>query len=270
MRKLLSVTLILILFSTFFGGCKKDKGNPPLLPPAESMKIDFSNFDTQKKSAKAFSDLKGTENSNWEFAAVAAGTWNVIIGTTLFVPVRAFQLAIDQTPGYVSDKNWQWSYNANVAGTVYKARLTGQIRTSDVEWKMYITKEGAFTDFLWFEGTSKLDGTGGQWTLYESNASPTALIQIDWTKSGTSIGKITYTYVKDNSFKTSYIEYGLVANPVKNLDAYYKIHYFNVKFIDVDIEWSRSEHKGRVKSIDYLGDSEWHYWDANKVNSLPF
>ena len=59
-----------------------------------------------------------------------------------------------------------------MAGSTYTARLTGQIRTSDVAWKMYITKEGTggFPEFVWFEGTSKLDGTGGQWILNQSSA----------------------------------------------------------------------------------------------------
>jgi hypothetical protein len=265
MKKLLSLFLILVLLSPFFASCKKDKGDPPVLPPAESMKIDFSNFDSQKKSALSVPDLKGTENSSWEFAAFAAGTWQIIIGTTLYVPVASFQLAIDKTPTYVSEKNWQWSYSATIAGVVYKARLTGQIRSTDVEWKMYITKEGSYTDFLWFDGTSLLDGTGGTWTLYESNVSPTALIKIDWTKTGTTIGKIKYSYVKNGVFKDSYIEYGLTT---ATLNAYYKIHYYNgAKFSDLDVEWSTTQHNGRVKSIDYLGDNEWHYWDANRVNT---
>jgi hypothetical protein len=41
MKKLLSLSLLLLII---FAGCKKDQGDPPLLPPAESMLIDFSNF----------------------------------------------------------------------------------------------------------------------------------------------------------------------------------------------------------------------------------
>jgi hypothetical protein len=267
MKKLLFLTLILILSVGFYTGCKKnDKGSPPVLPPQGSMSIDFSNFTTQKKAAEPISVQKGTETSNWDFAATVAGVWKLIINTTLIIPVTSFKLAIDQNPVYLSDKTWQWSYNVTVVSDVYKARLTGQIRTSDVLWQMYITKEGTggFTDFLWFEGTSKLDGTGGQWILYQSTASPVAMLQIDWTKTNNSIGTITYTYVKDDPFKNSYIEYGLTTN---TLDAYYTINYFNnLKFSDVNVEWSTTTHNGRVKSIDYLGDDNWYCWDENKIN----
>jgi hypothetical protein len=270
MKKILSFGLILLLTSVFFAGCKKDKGNPPVLPPQESMNIDFSNFDTQKKSDEAVSIQKGIENSNWEFAAGVASVWKLVINTTLIVPVTSFKLATDQVPVYLSENNWQWSYNLTVATVTYKARLTGEIRTSDVAWKMYIAREGtgSFPEFVWFEGTSKLDGTGGQWILNQSSASPTAILQIDWTKTDTSVGSIKYTYVKNaDPFKTSYIEYGLTTG---TLNAYYTIHYYNstiVKFSDVNVEWNTTTHNGRVKCLDYLGDTSWHCWDANKINS---
>lgn len=268
MKKLLSLGLILILTSGFFPACKKDKGNPPVLPPQESMFIDFSNFETQTKSSGQLSSLKGTENSNFDFAATVAIMWKLVINSTLAVPVAAFKAATDQTPVYVSDKNWQWSYSVLVATVAYNARLTGQIGTDKVTWKMYITKEGTggFNDFLWFEGTSNLDGTGGQWILYESPSAATALLQIDWTKTGTSVGMVKYTFVKNTTFNTSYIEYGLTTN---SLNAYYTIHYFNgVKFSDVNVEWNTTTHNGRVKCLDYLGTLNWYCWDANKINTV--
>jgi hypothetical protein len=268
MKKNIALFLILTLSSGFFTGCKKDKGDPPVLPPKESMAIDFSNFSIAKKSADVISFTKGTANSNWEYAATVAGIWKIIINTTLAVPVTAFETAISQTPAYLATKTWQWSYTVTFLTVNYKARLTGQIRTNDVQWKMYITREGTggFAEFVWFEGTSKLDGTGGQWILYQSAAAPDAILQIDWTKSGTSIGTVKYTYIKNDSFKNSYIEYGLTSNA---LDAYYNIHYYNgVKFSDVNVEWNTTTHNGHVKSLDYLGDTNWYCWDANRINVI--
>ncbi|HLN56358.1 MAG TPA: hypothetical protein VK207_10210 [Bacteroidales bacterium] len=262
MKKLMTLCLITIFL---FAGCKKDKGDPPVLPPEESMIIDFSNFDTQKKSAD-FSGFKGTENSSWEFSAISAATWKLIVFGTLAVPVTSFQMVIDQTPEYVSGKTWQWSYTATIAQATYKARLTGQIMDSEVQWKMYITKDGTggFNDFLWFEGTSAFDGKSGSWTLYNSNVNNVAILKIDWEKPAADQGKIKYTYVKNDPFKDSFIEYGLKTT---SLNAYYTIHYWNgAKFSDVNIEWSTKTHNGRIKSLDYLGDDQWHCWDANRVN----
>lgn len=264
MKKLLTLSLLLAFM---FAGCKKDKGDPPVLPPETSMVIDFSNFDGAKKSAELPS-FKGTENSSWEFAAIAAGTWKLIMAGTLLVPVTTFQLVIDQQPEYVSDKTWQWSYSTTIAQVQYKARLTGQIGDANVIWKMYVTKEGAggFTDFLWFEGTSAFDGKSGKWTLNMSNANPVPVLEIDWAVTGNNLGSIAYTYVKNDDFKTSYIRYEL--KETTPLNAFFTIHYWNgAKFSDVNVEWSTTTHAGRVKSIDYLVDDQWHCWDANRVNT---
>jgi hypothetical protein len=268
MKKILSFVFVIIVSTGFFAGCKKDKGDPPTLPPTESMTVDFTNFITAKKSLELLPSEKGNANSNWAFAATVAGVWKIIINTTLAVPVLAFQTAIGKTPAYVSTKNWEWSYTFNYSNDVYKARLTGLIRTSDVQWKMYISKDGTnnFAEFLWFEGTSKLDGTLGQWILYQSPLVTDALLQIDWTKGTTGIGTITYTYIKNDAYKGGFIKYGLTSG---TLNAFYNIHYFNnVKFSDVNVEWNTTTHEGHVKSPEYLGDSNWYCWDSNKINTV--
>lgn len=264
MKKLIALSLLILIA---FAGCKKDKGDPPVLPPAESMIIDFSNFESAGKSADVKS-VKGTEDSSWEFSVVTVAVWRAIIGVTLIVPVTSFQMVIDQNPEYVSEKTWQWKHSATIAGATYQARLTGQIGANDVIWKMYITKDGAgaYTDFLWFEGTSAFDGKSGTWKLYESNANPVALVDIDWEKPAENEGKIRYTYVKNTEFKSSYIESGLTTS---TLNRYFTIHYWQgAKFSDVFMEWNSTVRNGRVKSIDYLGDDLWHCWDANKINVI--
>jgi len=270
MKKILSAALIFVLSTGFFTACKKDKGVAPTLPPAESMTIDFTNYTSGKKSVEVLPGQKGINPSNWEYAATVAGVWNVIISTTFAVPVATYKLVVGQTPVNIADKTWQWSYNATVATVTYKARLTGLIRTGDVQWKMYITREGTggFAEFLWFEGTSKLDGTGGQWILYQSAVAPDAILQIDWTKTATANGSvIKYTYVKNDPFVNSFIEYGLTTNA---LNAYYTIHYYDygmAKYSDVSIEWNTATHNGRVKSSNYLlGD--WYCWDAAKADAV--
>jgi hypothetical protein len=268
MKKSFSLLLIIMLSTVFFAGCKKDKGEPPSLPPKESMSIDFSNFISNKKSLEVVSGQKGTNTTNWDYAALVAGGWNDILTAYLVIPVSAFKLAFEQSPSFVSTKTWQWSYSASVASVTYKARLVGAINTSDVEWKMYITREGTggFAEFLWFEGTSKLDGTQGQWILYQSPLVTDQLLQVDWTKTSTEISSIKYTYLKDTSFKGSYISYGLTSNI---LNAYYTVHYYDfntTQFSDVNIEWNTTANNGRVKSSNYLlGD--WYCWDINKLNA---
>lgn len=257
-----------------FPECKK-QDNAPSLPPAKSMSIDFSNFTTGKKSANIDFQTKGNDavtNTNWFLAATTAGFWNIILTVNLVVPVAAFAKAIDNTPVYLENKKWEWKYSANVVGATYNARLTGQIENSDVKWEMYISKDGAgsFAEFLWFSGTSALDGKSGQWILNCSQLFKEPYLQIDWILSGTDIGSIKYTYIRDlkdnrtaDLFKNSYITYGLTSS---TLNAFYTIHFNNstttTDFKDVYIEWNTTVHNGHIKAFHYYQDNNWHCWDG--------
>jgi len=268
MKKFFSLSVIIVLAATLFWGCEK-KGDAPTLPPAATMTIDFSEFVAGTKSATIIQDSKGSSavsNTNWTVAASVAGVWNSIIALNLAIPVAAFHLASENKPDYLDDRKWQWKYSALVLGATYTARLTGQIRSSDIKWEMYISREGVggFGEFLWFEGTSNLDGKSGQWILTHSQQQQVPMLQIDWAREGEVIGSIKYTYIKSGeAFKDSYIQYGLTTNP---LNGFYSVHFFETnraKFVDVNIEWSTSGHNGRIKATDYFQDSNWHCWDAN-------
>lgn len=275
MKKVFLLSLILCLSVVVINSCKKDKGDPPLLPPAESMTIDFANFESAKKGDVTVSVPKGTENSNWALAAGVAMIWKSVIYSTLAIPVYSFQKAIEQkNPVYLDDQTWQWSSSANVLGKTYTARLTGQIAETNVLWKMYISLDGSggFTDFVWFEGTSKLDGTSGQWKLYESQVNPVEILRIDWTVEGDNPDSVKFTYTKaGNAFVNSYIEYGLTTNA---LNAYYTIHYYNSsqqQFYDMTAEWNNNPdpmigRNGRVKCPLCFGNDDWHCWDGNHLN----
>jgi len=269
MKKILSLLLLFVFMASLLTGCKKKKGDPPILPPEESFVIDFSNFQAGK-SADFSAFEKGVENSNWEFAVLVSGYFRIITVSTLAVPIAAFNVAIDQTPTWLEEKTWQWSYTVTVASVTYKARLVGQIQTSSVSWKMYVTKEGTggFAEFLWFEGTTTVDGTGnptsGSWTLNESSAVQQPLLKIDWTKTGTAMGTIKYTYLKTGSFKNSYIEYGKTTG---TYDSFYNINYYNgTAFADMDVEWSSTASNGRVMCPLWFGDNVWHCWNSNLAN----
>jgi hypothetical protein len=271
MKKLTSISLVITLITGLFWGCEKEE-KPPVMPPAGTMSIDFSSFVTSKKSAISEGAINGItlgEKSNWTLAATTAGVWNIILAANLVIPVASFQNAIDKTPVH-PDNKWEWSYNFNVVGATYKARLTGEVISNSVKWEMYISKEGigAFAELLWYEGTSKLDGKSGQWILNHSQQFPEPMLQIDWEVMGSDIGKIKYTYIRDKKddrtadlFKGSYIEYGLTTN---TLNAFYNIHQnsgvANV-YNDIFIEWSTIAHNGHIKANNYFQDNLWHCWN---------
>lgn len=136
---------------------------------------------------------------------------------------------------------------------------------------MYVSKEGvgAFTELLWFEGTSKLDGKSGQWILNHSQTFPEPMLQIDWKVEGEKVGNIKYTYIREQKddrtadlFMSSYIEYGLSPNP---LNAFYNVHHntgIANAFNDVFIEWNTTDHNGHIKAHYYFQDDLWHCWNG--------
>jgi len=275
MKKILKSLLAIVILSVVFTSCEKteDRGEAPKLPPYESMKVDFGNMaDTQK------SLMEGSTSYNFAAAGITVGVWNLMLTVTLAVPVGAFYHSFSNEPAYLGAQKWQWTYDVNVFGGKYNARLTGTIRTDDIKWEMYVAREGigAHEEFLWFEGTSNLDGNSGQWTLYHSYAVQEAILQIDWQKEGDKIGAITYTYIRetDNSSseqlaKNSYLTYGIQDT---NFDAFYTIHYISREnlangFNDVNIEWSTTNYNGRIKAEIYFQDTDWHCWDSNGMDA---
>jgi len=273
MKKIANLVIILSLIIGLFSGCNKEKDKPPLIPAVESMKIDFSNFNTEKKNV-SYSMSKGIENANWENAALVAGYWNSIIVTTLAIPVMIYNLATGEIPVYIENNTWQWTYEAKIFTAVYKARLTAQAGITDVEWKMYISREGSggFSEFVWLEGTSKSDGTGGQWIINHSSSHKEPVLQIDWSGNGTDITSVKYTYVRvlnDSRIadpnRSSYIEYG--KNQSGEYDSFYNIYYYNgLDFSEMNVEWNTNGKHGRVKCEKCFADDKWHCWNGNYIN----
>lgn len=224
MKTKLLAMLSFIFFFVLITGCEKDDETAPVIPPLETMVIDFSEFTDSK------SDINSKSYNNYGYSAITVGVWNLILSVTLVTPVTVFQHSFTKTPTYLGDRKWEWTYNITELAANYAVRLTGEIRTNDVKWEMYVTKTGvgAFSEFKWFEGTSNLDDNGGQWILYHSPQFQDPLLQIDWEKQNTEIGNIKYTYVRElndnnqpDTFKDSYLEYGLQTG---SYNAYFTVH----------------------------------------------
>ncbi len=279
MKKLILFIMGSLLMIPVYFGCEKTEDTPPKLPPYESMMVDFSKFKVQTKSASDMDDpgfIKGYQTSaNWQFAAGTVLFWNTLLTVTLAIPVTSFYASFNQKPEYLGKAKWEWKYDVSTLSGTYSARLTGEIRSSDIKWEMNLSKSGdnGFPEFKWFEGTSKLDGSGGQWILYHSNIYQEQVLQIDWEKSGQTVGQVQYTYVRslnDNRvtdlFNGSYLIFGLQSN---YFDAYYTVHSYNFnsqQFNDTYIEWSTTLYYGHVKAYHRFQDNNWHCWDNHGVD----
>lgn len=253
--------LLVIVFVTavVLNGCKKDNSSSdPSVPPSSSMVMDFSAF----KSTKSANVVV----TNWAYSAVVVTYWSAILNGACAIPVAAFQKAIGEKAAYISNNTWQWAFSVPTDSLTINAKLQGTLMTDSVQWKMYITlTKGSVTypEFLWFEGKSAFNQTGGWWLLYESPAKPNALLKINWSKTSDKVGSLKYTYVKPGDAGAGgYIEFGTVDDPI--YDAYYTI-FGKVDNINVAIKWNRTSKEGRVKS-PFFSDTAWHCWSATLEN----
>jgi len=249
--KALLAALFLMAFA--FYGCEKDKEEKLQLPPESAFSIDLSAFAEQGKStAEPVPDTY----VNFAVARTAVAFWNVILATVVAVPAYSYVKAFDCEPVRVSNDKWKWSYEVSFLNTIYTAELYGEVIEGDAEWKMYVSQQGGFSDFLMYDGRCNFQRTEGYWRLYENPLAPVEFLRIDWTYNWEEqTGTVRYTYTKEVvDTKGNYIDYGITTDADYN--AYYDLYskpedkYFRIRY-------NTTSHEGRV---EYEGT--WYCWDS--------
>jgi hypothetical protein len=234
---------------------------PPDVPPEATLVMDFADFQAQVNPAVAARDA--AVGLNWAWSATVVGVWNLALTVTMATPVAAFIAAINQTP-QANDGAWVWSYNFQVLAVSHSARLEARPATNGIDWDMFITRSGSFTDFNWFEGFSNLAGTTGTWSLRLNPTDPTPFIDIEWNRDTSgSTGDIRYTNViPGNPENGAYIFAGRTGTTP--YDSFYDIYGAAADNL-TEIEWNRTTKVGRVRDANHFGNTDWHCWD-NQFN----
>lgn len=266
-----SVSLILglsLVIALVFSGCSKDDENPagpaPNLPPESSFIMDFSDFTNADTTAAYKSSLS---YHNWGWSATHVFIWNAVIHITFVVPVAAFYESFHHDGVWDPDVNaWVWSYNFMAGGVVHLAELQGSLVNGGVKWEMYISKNNAYSDVLWYWGFSNGTNTEGEWHLNGNPEDLEELISIEWNKNiETGEANIKYTNVQEgHEEEGGYIIYGIANNEFYN--AFYDI-YSASKDNLLEIQWHRTNKYGRVKDEFHFGDDDWHCWDEMLLNT---
>ncbi|NDP20866.1 MAG: hypothetical protein GZ091_07275 [Paludibacter sp.] len=273
MKTLISKTIVLVmLVVTIFTSCTKDDASKqePVLPPEESMVMDFSNF----QSTTTFSAVKSvgsddtTQYNNWISSAVTIGAWNTAIYLNTVLPITAFKEAFKHPAVFMADSSmWVRTYTVSNLGISYTCKLEGTVNGNSTFWKMYLSKSGGlgvnFSNYVWFTGISSRDGLTATWFLNkgpESKGSP--YLNITWVKNMS----LRYTLVDTMDANVgNYLEYDIINEA--GLDAQFLIQ--TVKHDnDITIQWHTTNKNGRVKCQNWYTDLNWHYWDRNHKNSL--
>ncbi|MBX2941638.1 MAG: hypothetical protein KF860_04770 [Cyclobacteriaceae bacterium] len=259
-----SLAIYLLAFGFLLSSCSDDNeigtppGPAPEIPPISTFEIDLNQL-PQDNGGR----VGGRTNTmdNWGHAAIGIGVWNLILGVSTVVPVAAFKASINQTPEFIGNNTWQWKYDFSVANVQHSAKLQGTLVSNGVDWKMLLSKEGAFTDYEWYSGHANAERTVGTWTLNFGPDENRPFIQIDWDRNiNNTVADIKYTSIDPNAIgKGSYIYFGI--NEETLFNAFYQI--FDKEHENmIEIEWNRSTNEGRVRNPNYFGNNEFHCWNA--------
>ena len=264
------VTLLLISLLSGITACKQtDPGNAaPDIPALSTMQMSFDQFPTDNAGISSQSTLsaqsintQAVTYQNFIQATAQVTVWSTLLKIGLAVPVAAFTESFRHPADLRADNVWVWSYAVTINGVIHTVELHASVSDELVDWELYVTKPGSYLDFNWISGSSKRDGSGGNWLLRESPEAPQPLLDIQWTRDTQyRIAQVTYTNVRPGDAENgAYISYGVNDNTDYNVffDIYQKAA-GNL----IEIDWHRLAHNGRIKNPAFFGDMDFHYWNA--------
>jgi len=259
-----AVLLALIGIALIAFACDDDSTAPttqgPNIPPLTTFAIDFSAFPDTAGAAAKLADVQSFDN--WGWSRVNVFVWNVVITVHAVVPVAAYVEAFNHIPQQQEDGSWVWTYDVIVGNDTVTAELHAGTNAEGLDWEMYLSKSGEFTNFLWYAGQHDLLYTQGTWTLYKNPADPVQFVAIEWHRNLVdSTADIKYTNIEPGSAGNGgYITYGTTTD--LTYDAFYDIFIAEQEHY-IDIEWNLDTHIGRVLDSTHFEDAAWHCWDEH-------
>jgi len=259
MRKRKKLTALLALTTTLLftiTSCDKEPVDlRPDLPSVETMMMDFSDFATEPGGVK--SSVLTYDNFVYSYLTVAF--WNTAAVLVSALPVTAYTVALTQTPEYIGDNTWEWSFDFTWSNFNYSATLTGA-RINNEEFSMEMVISNALMSsggVLWFDGVVRYDHTSADWTFYKEGS--LAVLEVAWNKDYvTEAADLTYTYTEPSQTETgSYIMWEY--KPGEVFDGAYTV---SMSEGLTNIEWNVNTIEGRVKAPAHFEDEFWHCWDS--------
>ncbi len=264
--------ILLTLFLVF--GCEKNpdvtepETTAPSLPPAGSMTLDISLFNSNTGSLAKAADPASKSNFNNAIIRVALVNTAVLAG--MAVPTAVFVAAISEKPTLEPDGKFHWVYAVQYGTMTFKAELTGWVDMQDkkINWEMFITNNAykpALENFKWYEGWSSLENDKGQWLIYnpQKPAAPEKVIQLDWQYNSDNDRNLTFTNVSGNENGNGDILKYTVLNTDCKIEFFDKSDNFNSI-----IFWDSVTTAGYLQVPNY-NNGQPAYWDENHDDTEP-
>ncbi|MBK6905178.1 MAG: hypothetical protein IPH04_20860 [Saprospirales bacterium] len=258
----------LVLAVSVFQSCQKEPLDPhagkeaPQLPAAATFILPI---DDKFKEELTDNDPNDRTINNWGHSVANVIFWNTVLTVHTAVPVLAFYESFNHEAVYQGGGIWLWAYTVSDNSGTYHAKLYGELLVnSEVKWDMYISKDGAFSDVLWYSGITAWDQSYASWTLNYNPFNPTPFITIEYLKdNGAGQASIRYTNViPGDAGNGSYIEYRESADASAEFDRAYDVFKSDIDNL-LEINWNSIDSHGRVRDFEKFGDLDWHCWGTD-------
>ena len=262
--------ILLALIAFVFSSCVENV-NPvpevaPELPAAEmyTMPTALGEADT------AVTMSNGNTYKNWIHSGIHLLVWNTVIVANTAIPTAAFHLAVNETPVFIGNGTFAWSYQYQGPLQVYNIILTGKYINSgqDVEWVMNVSQVGGYSNFEWYRGVVATDGTEATFTVNYRPNNPASYLTIHYQKDlSNDHASIRYTDVNTTSNSMgAYLEYRV--EPTSTFNRAFDIKGGqNSPNTFIEIQWIAPTGEGRVKNADFFNDTNWHCWDQSRADT---
>ena len=237
---------------------------PPQLPPAESMNMDFSAFDENTEANNAINVSNASDSESYSHflnAAFRAMVMKGIVNTNLAIPKTLLKAAENIEPELTDDGEWTWNYTSDANDNNFEIRLVATSETDNlVNWQMYVTNSALSIDNeLFFEGEVTEDGSEGTWTYFAlfGDEAGSEVSQITWSIESENQVDLRLEVLTDrNGNLGDFIEYSF-NSPVK-LATYYN----SGEDQTTEIEWNSETLEGYIIAPNY-NNGEQACWNSN-------
>lgn len=263
LQQVQKITAIFLVGVFVLTSCKDDPSSisndePPQIPTAESMEMDFSTFDNSLGAKESVNNQNGENFAQAAFRALIA---KAIVNVNLAIPKVLLEAASNSEAELNENEEWEWSYSRSAANQTYEVRLIASRNSGgDVNWEFFVTNPDLnIENKLFFNGTSNSEGTQGVWTYYNllNSAEDEAVSQISWTVDEEDNVELRLEVLSNrNDQEGSYIEYTFDGT-IKNA-----IFYDASTDETTELQWNVETNAGYIIAPDY-NNGEKACWDEN-------
>lgn len=239
---------------------------PPELPPASSMEMDFTDFDQEHSNEFSSMEMAAESESysNFGNAAIRALFMKAVVNVNLAIPKALLKAAEHADPELNENEEWVWSYSKTADNKEFEVLLVASMETeNEALWQLFVTNpELGLDNHLFFEGMTTPDGKSGTWTYYQllGDEPGDAVSEVSWNVEDEDRRELRLEILSDrNGHMGDSIEYEFDA-PVK------RATYYNAEQDETtEIVWNTETREGYLMAPDY-NEGEQACWDSGLAN----